>query len=143
MHIWVLYCTVELMKTVLWYPDLPYTICSSVQRLLSALSCFVRPTQGFIKCMVGRHDTGGLWKCVLVWVCSFTSTGVFVKMCSPSQHACLYLHMITCVHLGSVTCARGCVFFCFPTQGLCPLKGVPSSQLRERKTRSQAGPPQC
>lgn len=43
--------------------------------------------------------------------------------------------MISCVHL----CSDACVFFSFLTRGLCPLKGVLASQLRERKTRSEAG----
>lgn len=59
---------------------------------------------------------------------------------SASQCACLCLHMITCVRLCSDVHARVCsLFFSFLTQGLCPLKGVPASQLRERKTRLEVG----
>lgn len=136
------------VNTVQWYAELSYATCSSVQRLLSALSCFVRLTQGFIKCRVGRHDAGGLWKCVLVCVCS--------RFASPC--ACVFICVLVCVWDVSVTPVRMPVFaydyMCslvprractrvfwsvFPIQGLCPLKGVPASQLRERKTRSEAG----
>lgn len=71
-------CSSLCVNTVHWYTELSYATCSSVQRLLSALSCFVRLTQGFIKCRVGRHDAGGLWKRVLMRVCGgFTSLHVY------------------------------------------------------------------
>ena len=143
-----------------------YATCSSVQRLLSALSCFVSLTQGFIKCRVGRHDAGGLWKCVLVcvlvcvcvcvcvcgrlaWLCVYSS--VYWLVCKmfpqPGAHACvcIWLHIcalvLLCVCVCVCVCVCACTWVCvrvgvcfllFLTQGLCPLKGVPASQLRDR-----------
>ena len=112
------------MSSIRWYSELSYATNSSVQRLLSALSCFVRLTQGFIKCRVGTHDAGGLWMwalvcvCVCVWaaglppcVCSrLCIVFFFCKMC-PSHCACLCLHMITCVHLLRCACMH---VFSFP-----------------------------
>lgn len=111
-------------------------LCNLLQ-CSKAAECPLLPCQArtrFVKCRVRTHDTGGLWKCVLVCVCgSFASLFVYSSVCvcacnmflHPSTHACV------CIWLR--------VFFCFLTQGLCPLKGVPVSQLRERKTRSEAG----
>lgn len=59
---WIQSSSAQCVNTVHCYAELFYATCSSVQRLLSALSCFVSLTQGFIKCRVERHDAGGLWK---------------------------------------------------------------------------------
>lgn len=109
--VWVLQYWVQFscVNTVHRYAESSYATCFSVQRLLSALSCFVRLTQGFIKCSVGRHDAGGLWKCVLVCVCSrfrLSSMYWFVRCACAPVCMLLCLHMITCVHLCAGVRAR-------------------------------------
>lgn len=98
-------------------------IRSSVQRHLSALSCFVRPTQEFMKCTVGRDDAGGLWKCVLVSMQLHSHPG--------------YLHMITCARFCSSMCVRACSVFTlwdFVLWKVCQ-----AVSWERRKTRSEAG----
>lgn len=137
-------CSSLCVNTVHWYTELSYATCSSVQRLLSALSCFVRLTQGFIKCRVGRHDAGGLWKRVLMRVCGgFTSLHVYFlaahrhRWCgSASQRACSCLRMITCAHSGSDVHACMC-FLLFPHSGTlscdrCASRSAERQRERER-----------
>lgn len=107
--------------------------------------------KGFIKCRVGRHEAGGLWKCVLLCVCLCVCTAG-LPLCAPipengmerrmslrpSAHACVctWLHGRACV---ADVSARMPFFPVLWFWGLCPLEGVPACQLRERKTRSEAG----
>ena len=76
--------------------------------------------------------------CVCVCVCARCLSGCIhssvyqIVSVSPHPSVHLCLHMITCVHLHSNVRARMC-FHLFPQSGgLCTLKGVPCSQLRER-----------
>lgn len=140
--LWVQRTALQCVNTIHWYSELSYATGFSVQRLLSALSCFVRLTQGFIKCRVGRHDAGGLWKWVLVCVFVYVS-GLPCHVCVCVRGCCVcdvFVCMSVFAYDPMCSLAQMCMHaHVVLTRGLCPLKGVPASQLRVTMIWSRAG----
>lgn len=117
LYLFLFHALVRLVQLSQWRVQWAALICSVVQRRLSALSCFLRPTQGSVKGPQGEEWRWGDFGSVCICVCSVSPILVFT-------YDYMSMPMCNCV----------CV------SRLCPLKGVLGSQLRkkENKIRSRS-----